>query len=162
MLQSVVQDGTAKRAKVLKRDDLAGKTGTTDEYRDAWFNGFAGDVVATAWVGFDQVASLGRGETGSRAALPMWIDYMRVALDGTPDQPLVPPEGIVTAYVDSDTGAPTSWLSLNAIQEYFVQGTEGAPTVGATEAPTGDSANPAEPAAPEVPPDAEKIRQELF
>jgi penicillin-binding protein 1A len=162
MLRSVVQDGTAKRAKVLKRDDLAGKTGTTDEYRDAWFNGFAGDVVATAWVGFDQLASLGHGETGARAALPMWIDYMRVALDGTPEQPLVPPDGVVTAYVDSDTGAPTSWLSLNAIQEYFVQGTEGAPTVGASESPTVDSANPAGPIAPEVPPDTDKLRQELF
>jgi len=162
MLRDVVQEGTAKRAKVLKRDDLSGKTGTTDEYRDAWFNGFNPDVVATAWVGFDQVASLGRGEAGSRAALPMWIDYMRVALDGIPEKPFDPPEGVVTAYVDSETGAPTSWLELNAIKEYFVQGTEGAATVGATDPTAADVDQPVvQPPSP-PPPDTDKIRQKLF
>lgn len=162
MLRDVVQEGTAKRAKVLRRDDLSGKTGTTDEYRDAWFNGFNPDVVATAWVGFDQVASLGRGEAGSRAALPMWIDYMRVALNGIPEKPFDPPEGVVTAYVDSETGAPTSWLELNAIKEYFVQGTEGTPTVGATDPSTADVEQPATPLPPSPPPDTDKIRQKLF
>jgi penicillin-binding protein 1A len=162
MLRDVVQEGTARRAKVLKRDDLAGKTGTTDEYRDAWFNGFGNNVVATAWVGFDQVASLGHGEAGSRAALPMWIDYMRVALDGVPEQSLEPPEGIVTAYVDSETGEPTSWLELNAIKEYFVKGTEGAATAGATDSTSVDVAGPTAPTEAPVPPDTDNIRQNLF
>jgi len=162
MLRDVVQEGTATRAKVLRRDDLSGKTGTTDEYRDAWFIGFNSDVVATAWVGFDQVASLGRGEAGSRAALPMWIDYMRVALDGIPQEPLDPPEGIVTAYVDGETGAPSSPLEANAIKEYFVQGTEGTPTVGATDPSTANVEKPVAPLPPAPPPDTDKIRQKLF
>jgi len=152
MLRDVVQEGTARRAKVLKRDDLSGKTGTTDEYRDAWFNGFNSDVVAIAWVGFDQVATLGRGEAGSRAALPMWVDYMRVALDGLPERPFDPPEGVVTMYVDGETGAPT----------YFVKGSEGVPTVGSTDPQTTDVEATAAPPPPAVPADTDKIRQKLF
>lgn len=168
MLRDVIQEGTGRRAKALKRDDLAGKTGTTDDYRDAWFNGYNDKVVATAWVGFDQVASLGRGEEGSHAALPMWIDYMRDVLAGVPEQTFEPPEGIVTAYIDKDTGQPTSWLELNAMKEYFVKGTEGtSANVGATEPSTEDAANSTAAAAPvppvpPAPPDTEKMRQQLF
>jgi penicillin-binding protein 1A len=95
LLRDVVQKGTATDAKVLKRTDLAGKTGTTNDQRDAWFNGFTPSIVATAWVGFDSDKSLGKDETGGKAALPMWIDFMRVALKDTPEQPFTPPEGII-------------------------------------------------------------------
>lgn len=95
LLRDVVQKGTATDAKVLGRTDLAGKTGTTNDQHDAWFNGFSPTIVATAWVGFDSDKSLGRDETGGKAALPMWIDYMRTALKNTPEVPFTPPEGIV-------------------------------------------------------------------
>lgn len=95
LLRDVVQKGTATDAKVLNRTDLAGKTGTTNDQRDAWFNGFAPTIVATAWVGFDSDKSLGGSETGGKAALPMWIDFMKEALKNTPEQPFTPPEGIV-------------------------------------------------------------------
>jgi penicillin-binding protein 1A len=95
LLRDVVQKGTATDAKVLGRTDLAGKTGTTNDQRDAWFNGFTPSIVATAWVGFDSAKSLGRDETGGKAALPMWIDFMRTALKNTKEMPFTPPAGIV-------------------------------------------------------------------
>ena len=163
MLQDVVREGTARGARVLGRDDLAGKTGTTDEYRDAWFNGFNSDVVATAWVGFDQLASLGRGEAGARAALPMWIDYMRTALDGVPEQALMPPEDIVAAYVDAETGTPVVGPGPNAIEEYFLAGTEGllpvpVATPATTEPADGGTVTPPVTA----PPDTQRVREKLF
>lgn len=85
MMQDVVRAGTATRALKLKRGDLAGKTGTTNDYVDAWFCGYNPDIVAISWVGFDQPKNLGRGETGGATALPIWIDYMKVALDGRPE-----------------------------------------------------------------------------
>src|SRR3989344_4156021 len=91
MMQDVIREGTGRGALVLGRKDLSGKTGTTNDYRDAWFSGFNADMVTTAWTGFDQPASLGRGETGARAALPIWIDFMRTALQGIPETPLTPP-----------------------------------------------------------------------
>ncbi len=162
MLQDVVREGTAQAAKALGRDDLAGKTGTTDEYRDAWFNGFNSDVVATTWVGFDQLASLGRGEAGARAALPMWIDYMRVALEGVPPRLLLPPAGIVTTYIDAETGVPVAALGPNVIEEYFIEGTEGATAVRAPtpNGPEAEKSPAVEP--PPVPPPTEKIRERLF
>jgi len=122
ILRDTVSYGTAQAANVLERKDLAGKTGTTNDHRDAWFNGFNSDIVAVTWIGFDQNEPLGKGETGGRAALPMWIDYMRDVLDGVPEKPLVPPAGIVTAIIDRDTGkvAPTG---PNTMQEYFIEGT---------------------------------------
>ena len=87
MLREVVRAGTATRARVLRRDDIAGKTGTTNDYLDAWFCGYNPEVVAISWVGFDQPRNLGRGETGGATALPIWIDYMKVALDGRQDMP---------------------------------------------------------------------------
>ncbi|BCX82516.1 penicillin-binding protein 1A [Methylomarinovum caldicuralii] len=107
MLQDVVRRGTAVRAKQLGRGDLAGKTGTTNDQRDAWFNGYAPPLVAIAWVGFDDGTPLGRGETGAHAALPIWIDYMKVALDGRPEYTFPQPEGIVTARIDPQTGLRT-------------------------------------------------------
>ncbi len=119
MLRDVVQYGTATRAKKLGRSDLAGKTGTTNEQRDAWFNGFTSTVVTTTWVGFDNSDPLGRRETGGSAALPMWMRYMEIALTGTPETPLTIPEGIVSAYIDPETGLLAPAESNNGIQEYF-------------------------------------------
>ena len=101
MMRDVVQRGTGVRAKVLKREDIAGKTGSTNEHRDAWFSGFGGDIVTTVWVGRDDFSSLGFGEYGGRAALPIWIDYMRVALEGRPIAANDPPEGMVKVAVDA-------------------------------------------------------------
>ena len=95
MLRDVVQMGTATRAKILKRDDLAGKTGTTNDSIDAWFTGYGPGIAAVAWVGFDQPHKLGDRETGGGLALPIWIDYMATALKGVPEQPRTAPEGVV-------------------------------------------------------------------
>ncbi len=123
MMQSVINSGTGEGALVLGRKDLAGKTGTTNDHRDAWFSGFNPDVVTTAWVGFDQPAPLGRGEVGGRTALPIWVDYMRTALANVPQKPLMPPPGIVTATINRNTGKVTDPSDPKAMQEYFVQGT---------------------------------------
>jgi penicillin-binding protein 1A len=104
MMRDVITSGTATRAKTLGRKDLAGKTGTTNEQRDAWFNGFNSALVAVAWVGFDSSKPLGRGEVGGRAALPAWIDFMRIALKDAPESPLKIPEGMVTVRIDPKTG----------------------------------------------------------
>ncbi|WP_258867938.1 penicillin-binding protein 1A [Alkalilimnicola ehrlichii] len=121
MLMDVVRQGTGRRLLQLGRSDLAGKTGTTNEQRDAWFVGYNGDVVATAWVGFDQSLPLGAGETGSSAALPMWLEFVRVALDGKPERVLPQPEGIVTVRIDPDTGLVTSANNPRAIFEIFME-----------------------------------------
>jgi penicillin-binding protein 1A len=123
ILRDTISYGTAQAANVLNRKDLAGKTGTTNDHRDAWFNGFNSDLVAITWVGFDQNKPLGKGETGGHAALPMWIDYMRVVLDGVPEKPLVQPPGIVTAHINRETGKPTAASDPNAMLEYFMEGT---------------------------------------
>ncbi len=128
MMRDVVQRGTGTKAKVLGREDTAGKTGSTNDYRDAWFSGYAGDVVTTVWVGRDDFKSLGRGEYGGRAALPIWIDYMRVALK---DQPVVsndPPDGMVEVSVSangqllpSGSGGISEWVKtedLERMQSY--------------------------------------------
>jgi penicillin-binding protein 1A len=99
MLQDVVSRGTAVRAKALGRHDLAGKTGTTNDYVDAWFTGYNPDIVAVSWVGFGQPRNLGRGETGSRAALPIWIDYMRSALKDVPEKTRTLPPGLLPVQV---------------------------------------------------------------
>jgi penicillin-binding protein 1A len=87
MMQDVVRYGTATKANVLKRNDLAGKTGTTNESHDAWFAGYASQVVGITWVGFDQPKSLGDKETGGGVALPIWIDYMAKVLPKLPEVP---------------------------------------------------------------------------
>lgn len=94
MMRDVVQRGTATRARVLKRKDLAGKTGTTNDYVNAWFCGYHPDQVAVSWMGFGQPKNMGRGETGGATALPIWIDYMRTALEGKPEVSPPPPPGL--------------------------------------------------------------------
>jgi penicillin-binding protein 1A len=119
MMRDVIQHGTGKRARVLGRMDLAGKTGTTNDQRDAWFNGYSRHLVAIAWIGFDDYSPLGRGEVGGRAALPAWIAFMRVALDEVPEEiPELPP-GMITMRIDPDTGKPVGVEDKNAIFEIF-------------------------------------------
>ncbi|MCX8048598.1 MAG: penicillin-binding protein 1A [Methylohalobius sp.] len=120
MLQDVVQHGTAAKAKRLQRSDLAGKTGTTNEQRDAWFNGYAPPLVAIAWVGFDSSEPLGTNETGARAALPMWIEYMKTALQGQAEYSFPLPEGVVVAFIDPTSGLRTT--PNRGIQEFFLEG----------------------------------------
>ncbi len=104
MLEDVVRRGTGTGARAIGRDDLAGKTGTTNDGRDTWFAGYNADLVATAWIGFDQERSLGRGETGGSTALPMWVDFMGPALEGSPSSQLQQPPGLVTVRISSETG----------------------------------------------------------
>jgi penicillin-binding protein 1A len=104
MLRDVIRRGTGRQAMELKRGDLAGKTGTTNDQRDAWFAGYNDRIVAAAWVGFDQLRPLGARESGARAALPMWIRFMRAALDGVPERLLEQPGGLVTVRIDAHTG----------------------------------------------------------
>jgi len=119
MMHEVVQRGTAVRAKALGRGDIGGKTGTTNEQIDAWFSGFNDQIVTTSWVGFDNQQTLGKGETGGRAALPMWIDYMRIALDGMPESLKEQPEGLVTVRIDSETGKRATPNTVNSRFEIF-------------------------------------------
>ena len=118
----VVGRRAGKKAMVLGRNDLASKTGTTNEQRDAWFSGYNSEVVTSVWVGFDNHDPLGRYEVGGKAALPIWIDYMRVALTNIPD--LVPeiPEGITQARINPDTGLLARSENQNAVMEVFQTG----------------------------------------
>jgi penicillin-binding protein 1A len=119
MMRDVITQGTGRRALRLKRADLAGKTGTTNDQQDAWFSGFNQKLVTITWVGFDQLGPLGRRETGAGAALPMWIDFMRVALDGVPEEPLTQPDGLVTVRIDPESGLLASASQPGAVFETF-------------------------------------------
>jgi penicillin-binding protein 1A len=117
MLREVVTRGTGAKAGELGRGDLAGKTGTTNDEADAWFNGFNSSLVAISWVGFDQPQPLGRGEVGGRAALPMWMDFMKVALEGTKEEVPERPPGLVTVRIDPETGKLAAAGAPDAIFE---------------------------------------------
>ncbi len=142
--------GTGWRARnILQRDDLAGKTGTTNDARDTWFSGFHRDIIATAWVGFDDMnRNLGRatrnqnlinrnpekfnwlgnamigGEDGAKAAQPTWIRFMQHMLDGVPEEPMAIPDGVVRVRIDRTTGKLTRRTDHTTLFEYFAQGTE--------------------------------------
>ncbi len=120
MMHDVVMKGTATKAKVLGRKDLAGKTGTTNNQIDAWFAGYNPKQVAIAWIGYDQPKSLGKDETGGKAALPMWISYMATALKGVPDVAYKTPEGVMVVKIDPATGAVAHSYD-EGINEYFYQ-----------------------------------------
>jgi penicillin-binding protein 1A len=122
MMGDVIRRGTAVRALQLKRTDLAGKTGTTNDRRDAWFCGFNAGLVGTAWVGFDQERSLGPGEEGGRTALPMWVYFMGEALRGVPEQRHAAPPGLVSMRISADTGLAARPGEPNAIFETFMAG----------------------------------------
>ena len=119
LLRDVVRYGTGRKAMSLERSDLAGKTGTTNDQIDAWFNGFQPELVAISWVGFDTPRTLGRYETGGRAALPMWIDFMKVALKDVPQEALKQPVDMVTVRIDPKTGLLARPETTNARFETF-------------------------------------------
>ena len=119
ILQDVVKKGTARKAKKLNRDDLAGKTGTTNDQKDAWFSGYVDAMVATAWVGFDQPTTLGKNEFGSTAALPIWIDFMEIALKDVPQTQRQQPDDMVTIKIDEATGELARPGDASAVEEIF-------------------------------------------
>ena len=120
MMQDVIRHGTAMKALSLGRDDIAGKTGTTNDQFDAWFCGFQPrKVVGIAWMGYDQPRSLGGSETGGHAALPIWIDYMDKTIKNSPPSQLPLPDGVVTVNIDPTTGTRSS--GGDAVPEYFYQ-----------------------------------------
>ncbi|WP_332403123.1 PBP1A family penicillin-binding protein [Vibrio metschnikovii] len=131
-------NGTGWRAQTLRRRDVGGKTGTTNDSKDAWYNGFGPGMVATAWVGFDDHSrNLGStapnpntddditgAEAGAKTAQPGWVEFMRIALDGVPAQPKAMPPNIIRVRIDRDSGLLTNKLDASSMFEYFVQGTE--------------------------------------
>lgn len=120
IMQDVINRGTGRRARALGRNDLHGKTGTTNDQKDAWFNGFNHKLVTTVWVGFDQQqTSLGNYETGSKAALPMWVEFMREALKGMPETEMQKPDGLVNVRINAETGELANDGDQNVVFEMF-------------------------------------------
>jgi penicillin-binding protein 1A len=122
LMRDVIRRGTGRRALVLGRSDLSGKTGTSNDQRDAWFGGFNADLATVVWVGYDDDLPLAPGEEGSRTALPIWIEFMRIALRGAPEHQLPQPEGIVSARIDRTTGCPARAGQPNTMWEFFREG----------------------------------------
>lgn len=120
MLADVIRRGTGRRALALGRADLAGKTGTTNDARDTWFNGFNADLVATVWVGYDEERPLGEGEEGARTAVPIWVNYMREALRGTAEHRQPRPPGLVDLPISAMTGEVAAPGAPDAITETFM------------------------------------------
>lgn len=119
IMRDVIQHGTGRRARVLKRPDLAGKTGTTNDGKDTWFSGYNGELVTSVWSGFDDSTSLGRGSFGSTVSLPTWVNYMRIALEDTPLSYLPKPSSLVTVRINSKTGERAEPGQKDAIFEIF-------------------------------------------
>ena len=107
-MRDVIRRGTGVRANALGRTDLSGKTGTSNDRRDAWFAGFNANLVGVVWVGYDDDLPLGPREEGSRTALPIWVEFIRRALKGVPNRQMDMPEGIVTVRISKTTGCPAS------------------------------------------------------
>jgi penicillin-binding protein 1A len=120
MMADVIKHGTGRRALALNRSDIAGKTGTTNGPKDTWFNGFTPRLVATVWVGYDQERPLGESEEGAKTALPIWIQFMREALKGVPQEKRQMPDGIVTLRISPTTGALVSAENPDGISEIFM------------------------------------------
>jgi penicillin-binding protein 1A len=123
MLQAVIQDGTGKKAKIIQRP-IAGKTGTTNEYKDALFIGFSPSITTGVWVGQDTFTTIGKGETGARAALPIWIEFMKRALHNRPIQYFDMPDDVVKVRIDPITGLLAADNAPNAVKALFKKGTE--------------------------------------
>jgi penicillin-binding protein 1A len=160
IMRDVVRVGTAARAMKLGRGDLAGKTGTTNDFIDAWFCGFNPTLVAVSWIGFDQPQTLGRSETGGVAALPIWMAYMGVVLKGTAEQPFGPPPGVMTARVDPDTGLKAT-DGYGGIVDYFYQ-EFGPPEGGAITFGAAATAVPGGPFSATADRPVDDLRQPLF
>jgi penicillin-binding protein 1A len=124
MMKSVITSGTGRKALVLGRKDLSGKTGTTNNYRDAWFSGFSPDVATSVWVGFDNPGYLGRRESGAGAALPIWVNHMREVLKDFPESEAIAPTGITTAFLSKESGKLTDAQDPDGFWEFFKMGTE--------------------------------------
>jgi len=122
MMADVIKRGTGQRARSLNRDDIAGKTGTSNEAHNTWFNGFNGDLVTTVWVGFDSDRSLGEGEQGGRTAIPAWTYFMHEALAGTAKHGVPIPDGIVSVRISPRTGLLASSDDPSGIMEKFIEG----------------------------------------
>jgi penicillin-binding protein 1A len=122
MMKDVIRRGTGQRARSLNRDDIAGKTGTSNDAHDTWFNGFNGDLVTTVWVGFDTERSLGEGEQGGRTAIPAWTYFMHAALFGSPSHGVPIPDGIVSVRISPRTGLLASSDDPTGIMEKFIEG----------------------------------------
>jgi penicillin-binding protein 1A len=148
MMMDVIRRGTGRRAMALGRTDLAGKTGTTNEAKDTWFNGFTPNLVCTVWVGFDQDRPLGESEEGAKTALPIWMHFMREALRGVPERRRPMPEGLIQLKISPDTGMLASGESPDAIAETFM--VDHLPT-GSTPGDEGTTPASAEGAAPAEP-----------
>ena len=121
ILRDVIARGTGTKAQVLKRDDIAGKTGTTNGPTDAWFSGYHPELVATSWLGFDNNEKLGRREFGGTAALPIWIDFMQSELPKLAYARRTQPSGIVAIRIDRETGMVASSSTANSAFEYFLK-----------------------------------------
>ena len=142
VLQNVVQEGTGERVKAIGRP-VAGKTGTTDDYFDAWFIGYTPSLVAGVWVGFDAEKTMGRSGVGGRAAAPVWLYFMEQALKGTPVEVFAAPEGVVFARIDPKTGLLAGPWTKDPVFESFLEGTaprEHAPP--SSDEPGGDPVRP--------------------
>ena len=125
LMRGVVERGTGVRASRQLEWPIGGKTGTMDEYTDAWFVGFDPEITVGVWVGHDEKVTLGEGEEGARVALPIWIEFMQAHLaDREAPEGFVPPENIVFTSVDPMTGAVTEPWAAGAIEEVFIAGTE--------------------------------------
>jgi len=122
MMMDVIQSGTGKRARSIGRP-LAGKTGTTNNFQDAWFVGYAPNLAVGVWVGFDSVEQLGKRESGAHAALPIWIQFVAKALKTVPVQTFAIPEGIQFAEIDQTTGTLVSEPTTHTTTEVFAEGT---------------------------------------
>jgi penicillin-binding protein 1A len=122
LMRSVVEEGTAKAVRELNRP-AAGKTGTTQNSKDTWFSGYTADWVASAWVGFDDSSPLGGSETGGRAALPIWLNFMRVAHEGLQSREFEKPPGIIEVRVDPVTGL-LAGSAMPGRLEPFLEGTQ--------------------------------------
>jgi penicillin-binding protein 1A len=134
LMESVVSSGTGQRARALGRP-VAGKTGTTNDMKDAWFVGYVPQLVAGVWVGYDQEKSLGAGGSGGQAAAPIWTDFMKRAMAGKPVLDFVPPPNITFALINPRTGRLARQGSEGSVMECFITGTE--PTIY-----DGDAAKP--------------------
>lgn len=119
ILKDVIRRGTGVKARALQRSDIAGKTGTTNGPIDVWFSGYSPDIMTTAWVGFDKNTPLGNNEYGGTAALPIWMDYMRAALEGKPERHRPQPPSIVTVRINPDTGKRAAIDDPDADFEFF-------------------------------------------